>query len=72
VPERGCWELGWMFTLLFMRLKHGLTNYIDSKAKCRHLEKITCKRTMRQGFSRVYRLDSGYTFNHVGIFDPAL
>ncbi len=27
---------------------HGLMNYIDTKAKCHHLKKLTCTRTMRQ------------------------
>jgi hypothetical protein len=25
---------------------HGLNNYIDTKAKCRHLKKFTCKGTL--------------------------
>jgi hypothetical protein len=36
---------------------HGLINYIDDKAKCGHLKKITCKETLRQVFIRVYRLE---------------
>jgi hypothetical protein len=36
---------------------HGLNNYIDNKAKCRHLKKLTCKETLRQVFNRVYRLE---------------
>ncbi len=28
---------------------HGLINYIDTKAKCRHLKKLTCKGTLRAG-----------------------
>ncbi len=35
-------------------LKHGLINYIDTKAKCCHLKKLTCKGTLRQVFLRVY------------------
>ncbi len=31
--------------------EHGLINYIDAKAKCRHLKKFTCKGTLRQGLS---------------------
>jgi hypothetical protein len=27
---------------------HGLVNYIDNKAKCRHLKKLTCKGTLQQ------------------------
>ncbi len=29
---------------------HGLINYIDTKAKCSHLQKFTCKGTSRQVF----------------------
>jgi hypothetical protein len=36
---------------------HGLFNYVETKAKYRHLKKFTCKGT--------------YTVSHVGIFDPA-
>jgi hypothetical protein len=35
---------------------HGRINYIDSKAKCRHLKKFTCKGTLRQVFIRYFRL----------------
>jgi hypothetical protein len=31
-----------------------LLNYIDIKAKCRHLKKLTCKRTLGQVFIIVY------------------
>jgi hypothetical protein len=34
----------------------GLVNYIDTKAKCRHLKIVTCKVTLWQVFIRVYRL----------------
>jgi hypothetical protein len=37
--------------------EHGLINFIDTKAKCRHLKKFTCKGTLRQVFIRVYRLE---------------
>ncbi len=37
--------------------EHGLNNNIDTKAKCHHLEKFTCKGTLRQVFVRVYRLE---------------
>jgi hypothetical protein len=37
--------------------RHGIINYIDTKAKCRHLKKLTCKGTLRQEFIRVYRLE---------------
>ncbi len=40
--------------------EHGLINYIDTEAKCRHLKKLkklTCKGTLRQVFIRVYRLE---------------
>ncbi len=33
-----------------LRASHGLTNYIDTKAKCRHLKKFTCKGTLLQVF----------------------
>ncbi len=29
---------------------HGLINYIDTKAKCCHLKRLTCKETLRQVF----------------------
>jgi len=45
---------------------HGLINYIDTKAKCHHLKKFTCKETLRQMFTRVYRLE-GDRVSHVGI-----
>jgi hypothetical protein len=35
---------------------HGLMNYIDTTAKCRHLKQLTCKGALRQMFIRVYRL----------------
>ncbi len=35
---------------------HALTNFIDTKAKCRHTKNLTCK-GLRQVFVRVYRLD---------------
>ncbi len=35
--------------------QHGLINYIDTKAKCRHLKQLTCKGTLRQVFIRVHR-----------------
>ncbi len=38
-------------------LEHGLINYVDTKAKCRHLKKLTCKGTLRQVFIKVYRLE---------------
>jgi hypothetical protein len=36
---------------------HGLINYIDTKAKCRHLKIFSCKGTLRLVFIRVYRLE---------------
>ncbi len=36
---------------------HGLINYIDTKAKCRHLKKLASKGTLRHVFIRVYRLE---------------
>ncbi len=32
------------------RTTHWLMNYIDNKAKCRHLKKLTCKGNLRQMF----------------------
>ncbi len=32
----------------------GLIDYIDTKAKCRHLKKFTCEETLRQVFVRVH------------------
>jgi hypothetical protein len=46
-------ELGPCHLCLF----HGLINFVDTKAKCRHLKKLICKGTLRQAFIRVYRLD---------------
>ncbi len=36
---------------------HGLVNYIDTKANCSHLKKLTGKWTLRQVFIRVFRLE---------------
>ncbi len=33
-----------------MGLWRGLVNYVDTKAKCRHLKKFTCEGTLRQVF----------------------
>ncbi len=44
-------------TALAVALLHRLINYIDTKAKCRHLKKFTCKVTLRQVLIRVYRLE---------------
>ncbi len=49
---------------------HGLINYIDTKAKYRHLKILTCKGLCGRFFFRVYRLEIQSC--HVGIFDPAL
>jgi hypothetical protein len=35
---------------------HGLINYIDTKAKCRHLKILICK-DFAAGVYRVYRLE---------------
>jgi hypothetical protein len=48
---------------------HGVFNYKDTIAKCRHLQKLTCKGTLPEVFIRVHRLD---TVSHVGIFDTSL
>ncbi len=42
----------------------GLIIYVDTKTKCRHLKKLTCKGSLRQVFIRVYRLE----IQSVGIF----
>ncbi len=49
---------------------HGLINYIDNKAKCRHLKTLTCKRTSRQVF--ISFLYAGDTVSYVGILGPLL
>ncbi len=36
---------------------HGLINYIETKAKCRHLKEWTCKGILQQVFIRVFRLE---------------
>jgi hypothetical protein len=36
---------------------HGLINFMNTKAKCRHLKKLTCTGTLRQVFIGVYRLE---------------
>jgi hypothetical protein len=38
-------------------LTQRIINKIDTKAKCRHLKKLTCKEALRQVFNRVYRLE---------------
>ncbi len=49
---------------------HGLINYIDTKAKCRHLKKLPVKRDFAAG---VYQsLFTGDRVRYVGIFDPSL
>jgi hypothetical protein len=46
--------------------QHGLINYLDTKAKCRHMKilivKVLCGRCYQTGDIII----------HVGIFDPAL
>ncbi len=37
--------------------EHGLINFIDTKPRCHHLKKLTCKWTLRQVFIRVFRLE---------------
>jgi hypothetical protein len=36
---------------------HGLINYVDTKAECRHLKQLTCNGTLPQVFAGVYRLE---------------
>ncbi len=43
----GAWEATWTTVM----------NYKDTKAKCRHLKKLTCKGILLQVFIRVYRLE---------------
>ncbi len=38
------------------KTEHELINYIDTKAKCRYLKKLTCKGILRQVIIRVFRL----------------
>jgi hypothetical protein len=44
-------------TKSMVNLDHGLINFIDTKIKCRHLKKLTCKGTLWQVFIRVFRLE---------------
>jgi hypothetical protein len=43
----------YLYTMkLYLELKniaHGLVNYEDTKTKCRHLKKLTCKRYFAAG-----------------------
>ncbi len=50
-------------------LGHGIINYIDTKAKCRHIKKSTSNGTLRQVYQSLW---IGDTVSHVGIFDPAV
>ncbi len=45
-----------MFIHKRMYIEHELITYINTKEKCRHLKKLTCKETLRQVIIRVYRL----------------
>ncbi len=52
-------ECHWIHLLLFCchntRVEGGrIINYIDTKAKCRHLKKLTCTGTWRKVFIRVF------------------
>jgi hypothetical protein len=49
---------------------HGLINYIDTKAKCRHLKHWPVKGLGGRCLSEF--IDWRYIVSHVGIFDPAL
>jgi len=44
-------------TFFCPQFNHGPINYIDTKAKCRHLIRLTCKGTLRQVLIRVNRLE---------------
>jgi hypothetical protein len=46
-----------------------MINYLDTKAKCRHLKNIPVKGLCGRFFIRIYRLE---TQTVVGIFDLAL
>ncbi len=55
---------------LYLRPNHWLINYVDTKAKCRHLKKLTCKGTLRQVFICLrfspLRVFLGWSSNLVG------
>ncbi len=52
---------------------HGLINFIDTKAKCRHLKKFTPKGTVRQVFTRVFRLETMLDLcSFSGVYQPWL
>ncbi len=61
----------WNSIVRVKSMNHGLINFIDTKAKCRNLKKLTCRGTLRQVFINQSLL-TGDTISHVGIFDPAL
>jgi hypothetical protein len=56
---------------LKQRLDHGLIKHIDTKSKCRNLNKLTCKVSLRQVFIRVYIDWKYHSISHVGIFGPS-
>jgi hypothetical protein len=45
------------FCSLQEKHRHGLINYVDTRAKFLHIKNLTCKGTLRQVFIRVYRLE---------------
>jgi hypothetical protein len=45
-----------IFKYDFFHVKRRKIRLIEGNAKCRHLNKFTCKGTVRQVFIRVYRL----------------
>ncbi len=45
------------FQVRKMHFPYRLIIFKDTKAKCRHQEKLTCKGTLRQVFITVYRLE---------------
>jgi hypothetical protein len=47
---------------------HGLINYIETKAKSRHLKELPCVK----GLCGRCLSETGDAISHVGIFDPAL
>ncbi len=48
----------WILVQFYVAPPHqGLVNYVDTKAKFRQLKKLTCKETLRQVFSRVFKME---------------
>ncbi len=63
--------LGIQFLFSLEDFNHELINFIDTKAKCRHLKKLTCKWTLRQVFlclspPRLLGFCLGWSSNFIG------